>query len=371
MTEQPIAPIAPSITAFIGSTSSGPVGVPQLVTSMSHYGGLYGGLSRQSHLGYSVRDFFRHGGRLALVIRVDPDSDVAQGQLDGLQVLRSWAAAKPVDDSVALIVVPPGESDTAGWVDPGLDVLRDAVATAEQIKALAVLDAPAAWDTLAPSSGGSDLLDSLRSSHAAMYYPRLIETDPLTGESLTLSPSGAVAGVIARTDLQYGPWDAPSGTGTSALDVDGLTVVLDKQRSDDLAQLRINALRSFHGTGPLVWGARVLGTDPDRAYVPTVRTAIFVEHSIERGLQWATLEPNGEALWERVRVRVGEFLEWLFRLGAFPGRSPHEAYFVRCDRTTMTQTDIDSGLLCVDVGFASTRPAEFVVLRISLSGLPG
>lgn len=367
VTEQPIAPIAPAVTAFIGIATSGPVGEPRLVTSMSHFTKLYGGLSRQSHLGYSVRDFYRHGGRLALVIRIDPDIEVTQAQLDGLQALRAWAAAEPVDDPVALVVVPPGGFEAGDWADPSLDVLRDAVATAEQIKALVVLDAPAAWDTLTPSDGAADMLESLRSSHAAMYFPRLVEPDPLTGEPLILSPSGAVAGVISRTDLQYGPWDAPSGTGTTALDVDGLTVVLDQQRVEQLAQLRVNALRSFHGTGPLVWGARVLGLDPDWPYVPTVRTAMFLEHSIERGLLWATTGQNGEPLWERVRARVEEFFGRLFELGAFPGATRHDAYFVRCDRTTMTQADVDAGLLRVEVGFASTRPAEFVVLRIELA----
>lgn len=357
-------PIAPAITAFVGAAPSGPAGVARLVTSMSHYARLYGGLWRQSHLGYSVRHFFRHGGRLALVIRIEPDLEVTRAQLEGLQVLRSWAAREPVSDPVALVVVPPAAVDADGWVDPGLDVLREAVATAEQIRAVAVLDAPAAWAPLDDPGAVADDLESLRSSHAAMYFPRLVDTDPLGGESLTLSPSGAVAGIIARTDAQYGPWDAPAGTGTSALDVDGVTVVLDKDRTEQLAQLRINAIRSFHGTGLLVWGARVLGTDPDWAYLPTVRTAIFLEHSIERGLQWATHEPNDEQLWERVRARVEEFLVRLHRLGAFPGTSPHESWFVRCDRTTMTQADIDNGVVRVEVGFASTRPGEFVVLQI-------
>ncbi|MGN6751087.1 MAG: phage tail sheath family protein [Intrasporangium sp.] len=368
MTEQPIGPVASAITAFVGGAPAGPVCEPRLVTSMSHFTRLYGGLWRESHLGYSVRDYFRHGGRMAVIVRTDPDADITRSQLGGLRQLRDQPMATPSGDPIALLVVPPGGVDSHGWVEPTLDVLREAVATAEELSAFAVLDAPAAWAGMTdPVGGAADVLESLRTSYAAMYFPQLVEVDPLTGELLAISPSGAVAGIIARTDAQYGPWNAPAGTATTALDVDGLTVSLGPGRTEALAQLRINAIRSFPGTGPLVWGARALGTDPEWAYVPTRRMAILLEQSIARGLRWATFEPNAEPLWGRVRVRVEEFLHQLFRSGAFPGSKPEEGFFVRCDRSTMTQADIDDGVLRILVGFAPTRPAEFIPLQITLA----
>jgi phage tail sheath protein FI len=139
-----------------------------------------------------------------------------------------------------------------------------------------------------------------------------------------------------------------------------------------LNALRINTIRTLPGTGPVVWGARVLGTDPEWKYIPTRRTAILLEQSIGRGLRWATFEPNTDELWGRVRGRVEELMLMLFRSGAFPGATPQQAFVVRCDRSTMTQADIDAGVLRVLVGFAALRPGEFTMLQVTLAvGLPG
>ncbi|MDN5797386.1 MAG: phage tail sheath subtilisin-like domain-containing protein [Intrasporangium sp.] len=367
MTEQPIAAVATTITAFVGSAPSGPIGRACVVTSMSHFSRLFGGLWPPAHLGYSVRDYYRHGGRVALIVRTDPEVGAVRAQLDGIAVLASRRETGPLDDPPGLLVVPPWGLDAQGAAEPSLEVLREIVTTAERLGAFAVLDAPGAWAAHGSPDGAADVLESLRSAQAAMYFPRLLETDPLTGEPVTVSPSGAVAGIIARTDALYGPWSVPAGTATSALDVKGLTVDLDEARTEGLAQLGINVIRSFPGTGPIVWGARVLGSDPDWSYVPTSRTAMFLRHSIEAGLRWTVVEPNGEPLWERVRLRVEEFLGSLLGAGAFPGTRPEEAYTVRCDRSTMTESDLARGILRMVVGFAPVRPAEFRYLDISLA----
>ena len=129
----------------------------------------------------------------------------------------------------------------------------------------------------------------------------------------------------------------------------------------------VNCLRSLPVHGPVAWGARTLAGD-DRTgsefkYIPVRRTALFIEESLSRGIQWAVFEPNDEALWAQLRLHVGAFLHSLFRAGAFQGTTPREAYFVKCDSTTTTQSDIDAGLVNVIVGFAPLKPAEFVVLK--------
>jgi hypothetical protein len=132
--------------------------------------------------------------------------------------------------------------------------------------------------------------------------------------------------------------------------------------------LGVNCLRSFPAVGRVVWGARTLrGADilaSEWKYVPVRRTALYIEESLVRGTQWAVFEPNGEPLWAQLRLNVGAFMNHLFRQGAFQGRTPREAYFVKCDRETTTQADIDLGIVHIVVGFAPLKPAEFVVIKI-------
>jgi phage tail sheath protein FI len=149
-----------------------------------------------------------------------------------------------------------------------------------------------------------------------------------------------------------------------------LEVALADAESEAINSRGLNALRPFSNQGVVVWGARtLLGSDQaasDWKYVPVRRTALFIEESVDRGTQWAAFEPNAEPLWTRIRSSVSAFLYDLFEGGAFQGASPREAFFVKCDGQTTTQADIDLGLVNVLVGFAPLKPAEFVVLRISL-----
>ena len=131
-----------------------------------------------------------------------------------------------------------------------------------------------------------------------------------------------------------------------------------------LNQEGVNVLRSFDGEGIRLWGARTLSSDPEWKYINIRRYLLFLEHSIDQGTQWAVFEPNGEALWATVRRSVEDFLDAQWRSGALVGRTPQDAYFVRCDRTTMTQDDLDHGRLVALVGVAPLKPAEFVIFRI-------
>ncbi|RXZ40962.1 phage tail sheath family protein, partial [Agromyces binzhouensis] len=188
------------------------------------------------------------------------------------------------------------------------------------------------------------------------------------GSVETFAASASVAGVLARSDAAHGVWSAPAGTDADVRGADGLEFDLGNRDAEWLNTAGISTLRTFAGHGPVVWGARTLaGADAAASawkYVPVRRTALFLEESLDRGLQWTRFEPNAEALWEEVRESVGAFLHELFRIGACRGNAPDRAYFVKCDNDTVSERDIDAGDLPVFVGFAPIRPAEFVVLHI-------
>lgn len=269
-------------------------------------------------------------------------------------------------DTVNLICIPP--------LAPGVDVApstwNTAIRYAAARRAFVIVDPPASWTSAADATAAVDQFVT-RDSHAALYFPRILAPDPLAGnQPRPFTPCGAIAGLYARTDLQRGVWKAPAGTVATLTGVTGLTCSLTDADSDFLNPLAINALRSLPGRGIVARGARTLagaeGLRSDYQYVPVRRLALFIEASLDRGLQWVALEPNGEPLWAAVRASVAWFLDQLWRDGAFQGSTPREAYVVKCDRETTTQSDITLGVLNVLVGFAPLKPAEFMDLHIAL-----
>jgi phage tail sheath protein FI len=163
-------------------------------------------------------------------------------------------------------------------------------------------------------------------------------------------------------------WKAPAGLDATLSGVQGLQVDLDDEANGQLNPQGINCLRTFRAGGRVVWGARTLrGSDQaadDYKYVPVRRLALFLEESLYRGTQWVVFEPNDEPLWSQIRLNIGAFMQNLFRQGAFQGKSPREAYLVKCDAETTTQNDINLGIVNILVGFAPLKPAEFVIIRI-------
>jgi phage tail sheath protein FI len=207
------------------------------------------------------------------------------------------------------------------------------------------------------------------SRYAAIYYPWLRIDDPFpenprVASQVSVPPSGHVMGIYARTDIERGVHKAPANEVIRT--INDLEVKLTKEEQDILNPRNVNVLRNFrdNNRGLRVWGARTTSSDPDWRYVNVRRLFIFVEASIDRGTQWVVFEPNAEPLWERVRRVVSSFLTAVWRDGALMGRTPEEAYFVKADRTTMTQSDIDNGRLIIQVGIAPVKPAEFVIFRI-------
>jgi phage tail sheath protein FI len=200
------------------------------------------------------------------------------------------------------------------------------------------------------------------SKHAAFYYPWITLLDPITQRQIQTPPSGFVAGIYTRSDLARGIYKAPSDEPVNL--AVGLETILTKDEQDLLNPEGINCFRFFPGRGFRLWGARTISSDPEWKYVNLRRYFAYLEQSIDRGTQWAVFEPNGEALWADVRRTIEDFLLNEWRSGALLGDKPEKAYFVRCDRSTMTQNDLDNGRLIVQIGFAPLRPAEFVIFRI-------
>ncbi|HJZ65020.1 MAG TPA: phage tail sheath subtilisin-like domain-containing protein [Candidatus Acidoferrum sp.] len=238
-------------------------------------------------------------------------------------------------------------------------------------RAMLVVDPPKTWTSsqvITPSNANVGLTGTA-ARNAALYFPRLHIPDPnLNGAIQTYVPCGAVAGVMGRTDTQRGVWKAPAGIDAALNGVVELDVSLTDGENGQLNPLGVNCLRTFPVYGSVVWGSRTLrGADiaaDEYKYVPVRRMALYIEESLFRGTKWVVFEPNDEPLWAQIRLNIGAFMHDLFRKGAFQGQTPKEAYFVKCDKETTTQNDINLGIVNIVVGFAPLKPAEFVIIQI-------
>jgi phage tail sheath protein FI len=280
-------------------------------------------------------------------------------------------------DIFNILCLPPDQrsaADPVSWGDTPTNVFVPALNYCVGRRAMLVVDPPTSMTV--PSQGQSTLNDLAvagisgdAARNSVMYFPRVREIDPLNGNKVgTFVSCGIVSGIMARTDAARGVWKAPAGIDASISGTTGLAVNMTDAENGELNPIGINALRTFPIIGSVVWGARTLrGADviaDDYKYLPVRRFALFLEESLFRGLKFAVFEPNDEPLWAQIRLNVGAFLNNLFRQGAFQGRTPADAYFVKCDNETTTQNDINLGVVNVLVGFAPLKPAEFVIVRI-------
>ncbi len=230
---------------------------------------------------------------------------------------------------------------------------------------IAVLDTPPGQSV----GDARNVRGGIDSKYAALYYPWVVVPNPAARPSddtipkeLTLPPSGFISGIYARNDIQRGVWKAPANEvvrGALRFERE-----ISKGEQEVLNPEGVNCLRTFFGRGNRVWGARTISSDPEWIYVNVRRYFIYLEHSIDRSTQWAVFEPNGPQLWSNITDTVSSFLFAEWRSGALLGATPEEAFFVRCDRSTMTQADLDNGRLICEIGVAAIKPAEFVIFRI-------
>lgn len=239
-------------------------------------------------------------------------------------------------------------------------------------RAFLLIDTPDGWTTsdghsaiIQDTSQADDLRARVIKDHSAVFYPKIKFNDG--GVIKTVGPTGAIAGVIARTDASRGVWKAPAGTEADLRGIAGLEVKLTDLENGVLNKLGVNCLRNFP-SGFVNWGARTMdGSDAissDWKYIPIRRLALFIEESLYRGTKWVVFEPNDEPLWAKIRLNVGVFMNGLFRQGAFQGSTPDKAFYVKCDSETTTQADRNLGIVNIEVGFAPLKPAEFVVITI-------
>lgn len=269
-------------------------------------------------------------------------ADAGPGKRTGIQSLQD------VED--VRIIAAPGRS--------AQNVQNALISQCERMRyRFAVLDSQRDDDTVTAMLAHRNSYDS---SFAAYYTPWLEATE---GESrLVVPPSGYVAGVYARTDNERGVHKAPANEVVRG--ITGLRLAITTGEQEVLNPRGVNAIRAFEGRGRRIWGGRTLSSDPEFRYVNVRRFLIFLEASLDRGTQWVVFEPNSPETWQRVVNSVSAFLHTQWRGGALFGRTPEQAFFVRCDETTMSVDDIQNGRLICEIGVAIVRPAEFVIFRI-------
>lgn len=289
-----------------------------------------------------------------------PMENDLQGSVLGSKAQRTGMFALDGVDIFNILCIP-GVTDGA--------VLAIAAKYCEDRRAFLVADSPTGLgpDAMAAHAQGTSLP---KSKNGAVYYPWIGISDPLQkGASRLTAPSGTIAGVYARTDSTRGVWKAPAGTDAALVAVQQVEYALTDAENGVLNPKAVNCLRLFPTYGAVSWGARTLvgandNADSDWRYVPVRRLALFIEESLYRGTKWAVFEPNDEPLWGQLRMNIGAFMHDLFRQGAFAGKSARDAYLVKCDKDTTTQSDVNNGIVNVLIGFAPLKPAEFVYLKI-------
>lgn len=290
-----------------------------------------------------------------------PPANVSQ--IEGSENDKTGIYALKDVDLFNLLLIP----GTTKFADAAAKSLLDkAIAFCEKQRAFLIIDPP-------ETKKHSDIqawveTNATANRNSAVFFPWLQVADPQQGFRLrNMPPSGAIAGIFARTDSERGVWKAPAGIDATVRGAQGLSQVLNDQENGVLNIKGINCLRTFPTYGMAVWGSRTRKGDDAQAdeykYIPVRRLLLFLQESLYRGTQWVVFEPNDEPLWAQIRLNLGAFMNNLFRQGAFQGDTPSKAYFVKCDKETNPQNDIDRGIVNIIVGFAPLKPAEFVIIK--------
>ena len=368
--ERPIDAVSSSVLGIVGATLAGPVFESRKATNWQGFIDVFGRTDPGSFTAEATWGFFHNGGAEAWVIRVphptvpegiseasthDPDADLARVLVEGIESLDGSSA-------VDVLICP----DMLMIQDDRLrrSVIEAMTRFAERHFRFAIVDLP-------PMGDDQELVDwrlnHATSTFAAVYAPHIemVHLDPgARSRTRQVPPSGVVAGVYATTDARHGVWKAPAGVEVHG--AVGLGEVYTDERQDLLNPNAVNVIREFPQRGIMIWGARTASDDPEWRYVAVRRLSNMIKRSISLGTQWVVFEPNDEPLWTDVRVSIEGFLFDLWQEGGLVGSKPKDAFFVRVGLgESMTQSDIDAGLLNIVIGFAPLKPAEFTTITIT------
>jgi phage tail sheath protein FI len=371
-----IAGAATAVAGFVGWATQGPVGEAVVVKSWTDYRATFGEMVPGVWLGYAVWQFFGNGGSEAYVVGLDNGAAAGMGETlvpntEAFETALTGPGGYAVLQGARFnLLCVPGESTAA--------VVAELQAFSAEQKAFLIVDSAetasaAGLVGTGPADGAGVSLVTEGAENSGFYFPWVMVAAPVLGDDpIAFPPCGMVAGMMARSDASHGVWKAAAGVEASLSGVLGLQVELTDAESEALNGRGVNCLRQFPAYGSVVWGARTIaGSDTagsEWKYVPVRRLALFLESSLEQGLQWVVFEPNAEPLWAEIRLSVGTFLQGLFEQGALMGSTPDQAYFVKCDGENNSQANVDAGVVNITVGFAPLYPAEFVVIQIQQIG---
>lgn len=361
---------APTSTAgFVGDFPAGPTLEPTLVESVTDLEAVFDpslrtGAGSSTETAVAVGDFFASGGQRAVVTRSGTGAPSTVDDLLGaLAALTSASNPEPVQ----IVAMPDMARRVDRFTDPDYRrLVRSAGEFCRDNRMLLLVDPNTTGDEIDDIAEWTATMSGWVSSSAAVYFPRLVTPTSLDAGLDRVPASGAVAGVMARTDARHGVWTAPAGIDAT-IEARVPEAMTDSDQSP-LNRQGVNVIRELPMHGTVIWGSRTRAASigDDYRFVPVRRTASFVESSVHDGLRWLEDEPNDPSVWREARLAVEEFLGALWRAGAFAGTSSDDAFFVRCDRTTMTRVDIRRGRTIVQIGFAPLRPAEFVVITVTV-----
>ncbi len=361
---KPLEMVGTSTVAFLGECTVGPTHEPILCTNWSQYTKHFGDFQNSEYLAHAVYGFFNNGGSRCFVLNTGTMEDAVKAAGEGKKPASKAAlyigtdngpgtrtGLKALEDVEEInIVCVPGQTDP---------VIQDAVLThCENMRyRFAILDSPEVIE-----KGGVDKLTKPRDSkYGGYYFPWIEVYDPFKG-NIFQPPSGYMAGIFARSDAERGVHKAPANEIVRG--AIGLKYNITRGEQDLLNPKGINCIREFPNRGIRVWGARTVSSDASWRYVNVRRLFNMVEQSIELGTQWVVFEPNDHRLWKRVTRDIGAFLLRLWRQGALFGKTPEEAFYVKCDEETNPPEVIDAGQMICEIGMCPVKPAEFVIFRI-------
>lgn len=373
---RPIEAVSTSTPVFIGTGGrpEAPRGVPTAVNNWTEYANVFLGPGPMTPLSHAVNGFFLNTRGRCYVLDIGPD-----GTLAGTAASPGLSVLEAIEDIA--IVAAPGYSAPADYqaLIAHCETTRDRVAILDTARGitdpmlLTKVGTVEPAGEAAPAAEGEPPKPPRRqpetgarppaSAYAAAYWPWVLVTDLVTGETVPAPPSGHMAGVWARTDALRGVHKAPANEPLRG--IVGLERRVSPAEQGQLNQAGINVIRLFDRSGVLPWGARTLSSDPEWRYLNVRRLFCMVEESIARGTQWIVFEPNDRPLWNMIKRDLFAFLTGLWRDGALMGRTPAEAFFVKCDEETNPADVVDAGRVVALVGLAPVKPAEFIVFQVS------